>query len=303
MMLLRNIFIVGAAKAGTTALYYLLNQHPEICFPVVKEPNFFSNLNGEQEVVKPGTGPGDSSTTWTDSLDAYHKLYRCSKDHHYRLDASVSYLYSTRAACHISRYSPGARIVIVLRNPVDRAWSHYKHLVRDGRESLSFEEALNREEERIKEGWEFSWHLKQMGLYSRQIQRYFDHFGRSQVRVFLFDDLKANIKDIIKITEEFLQLPEFSYNFQQNRHNISGVSRSKTLSGLVNRVVRYKSTINKVVPPMATHWLMQLFRSVNTKEAALTLREETRKELISFFKDDIKKTEQLINRDLSTWLS
>lgn len=302
MMPLRNIFIVGAAKAGTTALYYLLNQHPGICFPVVKEPNFFSNRDHEQDVVKPGTGPGDKSTTWTHSLEAYHELYRCSDRHRFKLDASVSYLYSTRAACCIAGYSPDARIIIVLRNPVDRAWSHYKHLVRDGREHLSFEEALDREEERIDKGWEFSWHLKHMGLYSGQIQRYVDLFDRRQIQVFLFEDIEEDIGQVIRATADFVQLPDFDYSFQQNRHNVSGVSRSRVLSGLVNRVVGYKSTINKIVPPKVTHRLMQLFRSLNTKKGDLSLKEETRQKLISYFRDDIKKTEQLIDRNLSTWL-
>lgn len=303
MIPLRNIFIAGAAKAGTTALYYLLNQHPEICFPVVKEPNYFSNRDSDQDIVKPGAGPGDRSTTWTDSPDAYHRLYHCDENHRYRLDASVSYLYSTRAAYYISKYDPDAKILIVLRNPADRAWSHYKHLIRDGRESLSFEEALSREEERIESGWEFSWHLKQMGLYSRQVQRYFDFFGRDQVQVFLFEDLQTNLEQVIITAADFLQLSDFVYQFHQNKHNASGVSRSRALAGVVNRIVRYKSTINRVIPPAATHRLMQLFRSVNTKRSELTFREETRQSLISFFEDDIKKTEQLIERDLSAWLN
>lgn len=301
-MRLHNIFIAGAAKAGTTALYYLFNQHPQICSPLVKEPNYFSNMDNEQDVVKPGTGPGDGSTIWTASEEAYHALYRYKPDQRFKLDASVSYLYSNNAARHIAEYSPDAHIIIVLRDPVERAWSHYKHLVRDSREECSFEEALDREEKRIRKGWEFSWHFKQMGLYSRQVQRYFDHFDRRQIHIFLFEDIKKDIGQVIKEAADFTGLPGFDYHFEQTRHNASGMSRSRTLSGLVNRVVGYKAIINKVVSPAITHRLMQLFRSVNIKKDELYLKKKTRERLISFFEDDIRKTASLIGRDLSGWL-
>ncbi len=298
---LQHFFIAGAAKAGTTALYYLLSQHPSVCTSVVKEPNYFSNLSNRRDIVKPGAGPGDSSTVWTDTLEGYNALYQFKKQHEFRLDASVSYLYSTRAARHISEYSPDAKVILVLRNPVDRAWSHYKHLVRDSREERSFEEALQLEEERIEKGWEFSWHLKQMGLYSGQIQRYFDHFDSENIRIFLFDDIKNDIAGVVRDTAHFLGLPAFNFDFEQKRHNASGVSRSRALSGIVNWVVGFKATINKVVPPAATHRLMQLFRSLNTKEGNLSLAPKTRKELFEYFRDDIQKTSELIDRDLSHW--
>lgn len=163
MMNLRNAFIVGAAKSGTTTLYYLLDQHPEVCTPAVKEPNYFSNLDNNSDLVKPGNGPGDDSTVWTTDEKSYHGLYRPKEEHKLKIDASVSYLYSATAAAQIAEYDPDSRIIIVLRNPVERAFSHYKHLLRDGRESVSFEEALSREERRISKGWEFSWHLTGMG--------------------------------------------------------------------------------------------------------------------------------------------
>jgi hypothetical protein len=298
---LQHFFIAGAAKAGTTALYYLLSQHPSVCTSVVKEPNYFSNLSNRRDIVKPGTGPGDGSTVWTETQQEYDGLYQFKEQHRFRLDASVSYLYSTQAARHIWEYRPEAKIILVLRNPVDRAWSHYKHLLRDSREVRSFEKALQLEKKRIGKGWEFSWHLKQMGLYNEQLKRYFNHFESENIRIFLFDDIKNDIAGVVRDTADFLELPAFDFDFEQKRHNASGVSRSRALSGVVNWVVGFKATINKIVPPAATHRMMQLFRSINTKEGNLSLAPETKKELSEYFRDDIQKTSELIGRDLSHW--
>lgn len=97
MTQLRNIFIVGAAKAGTTSLYYLLGQHPQLCTPVVKEPNYFSN-QVDDDITGLGSGPGDKNTVWTNDKTTYHALYKPKKEHRFKIDASVSNLYSQYAA-------------------------------------------------------------------------------------------------------------------------------------------------------------------------------------------------------------
>lgn len=300
-MPLNRIFIVGAAKAGTTTLYQVLSRHPEVCSPIVKEPNYYSNLCKEQDIVRPGTGPGDKGTVWTDTLEKYRSLYRVQNKHRFMLDGSVSYFYSSRAADYISAGNPDSKIIIILRNPVDRAWSHYKHLIRDGREKGSFEEALALEEERLRKGWEFSWHLKKMGLYSPQIQRYLDCFGKDKVRFFLFEDLVGSFNQVVKSAADFINLSDFECDFEPERDNKSGVSRSRTLTKFVNKVAGYRVYINKIVDPSITHSLMQRFRSLNVREGGLTLKKETREQLVSYFREDIQKTEQLIGRDLSAW--
>lgn len=300
-MHLRNIFIVGAAKSGTTTLYYLLSQHPELCTPIVKEPNYFSNIDNESDIVKPGNGPGDDSTVWTDSLQSYDDLYPIKDQHKVKLDASVSYLYSSTAAAQISEYDPDAKIIIVLRNPVERAFSHYKHLLRDGRETKSFENALALENERIRNGWEFSWHLAHMGMYNSQIQRFFQHFDREQIRIFLLEDLKKDIASTIQEITRFIRLNDYDYNFDQKEHNTSGVARSWMLSRFMNWVAGYKAAINNIIPPRITHKTLQLFRKVNIRESELEMPAPICTKLTEKFADDIKKTGQLIGRDLSAW--
>jgi hypothetical protein len=142
-----------------------------------------------------------------------------------------------------------------------------------------------------------------MGLYSHQIFRYYKTFGRRQVKIFLFDDLKLDIEKVVKEAAAFMRLPDYTYNFNRTRHNASGISRSRTLSEAANWLAGHKVTINKVVPPNITHGLMQVFRSLNTKQQELSIRNKTRRTLLAYFKDDILKTSQLIGRDLSLWLN
>lgn len=300
-MNLRNAFIVGAAKSGTTTLYYLLEQHPEVCTPAVKEPNYFSNIANEDDPVKPGSGPGDDSTVWTRGLKQYHQLYRPRKKHAVQLDASVSYLYSTTAATHIADYDADSRIIIVLRDPVERAFSHYKHLLRDGRETVSFEEAIDLETSRMAKGWEFSWHLTRMGLYSEQIQRYLDCFPRDQLYIVTLEDIKKDLATVIDDITDFLGLTPFEYDLDQQERNASGVARSWLLSRVVNWILGYKATINKIIPPKVSHRALQLFRAVNIKKSDLEIPKPLREKLQARFEEDIRKTEQLTGRNLDAW--
>jgi len=301
MINLRNVFIVGAAKSGTTALYYLLSQHPQICGPVVKEPNYFSNIDNTSDPAKPGNGPGDGSTVWTKDLKEYHRLYSPGNTHKAKLDASVSYLYSTTAASKIAAYDSESTIIMVLRNPVDRAFSHYKHLLRDGRETLSFPQAIDHEQNRIQKNWEFSWHLTSMGRYHDQLCRYFDHFKQEQIRIFLFEDIINDIAAIIHEVTDLIGLEPHEYNFDQQERNASGVARIWVLSRLVNWILGYKATINKVISPKLTHRALQLFRSVNIRKDDLDIPDGLRDRLYLSFETDIAKTEQLIGRNLNAW--
>jgi hypothetical protein len=300
-MNLKNAFIVGAAKSGTTSLYYLLEQHPEVCMPAVKEPNYFSNITDDGDPVTPGNGPGDDSTVWTSSRQQYHHLYRPEEQHTLKLEASVSYLYSSTAAKQIANYDPDSRIIIVLRNPIERAFSHYKHLLRDGRETTSFEEALELEKSRIANGWEFSWHLKRMGFYGRQIERYYQHFDREQIHIITLEDIKQDLPTVISDITDFLGLSAFEYDLDRQERNASGVARSWILSRMVNWMLGYKATINKIIPPKVSHKALQLFRSFNIKKSNLEIPQNLRRSLQSTFKEDIKETESLTGRRLDNW--
>ena len=147
--MLPNFFIAGVSRSGTTSLYYYMSQHPLIDFPNLKEPRYFSHGS----VVLPQKGPGDHTVdqklvaTWDDYCAIYEGL-----ENTFIGDASSEYLYNYESVIPETLKKLGdIPIILMLRNPVDRSYSAYNNLVRDGRETLPFEQALEKEEERKKQ--------------------------------------------------------------------------------------------------------------------------------------------------------
>ena len=133
-MTMPNFLIIGAMKSGTTALYYYLEQHPEIYMSPVKEPNFFSSQERE------------NAAGAVARIGNYRDLFRGVSGETAIGEASHSYLYEPGAAAEIRRYAPEAKLIAILRNPIDRAYSHFLHMVRSGTEPLDdFAQALQEE--------------------------------------------------------------------------------------------------------------------------------------------------------------
>lgn len=107
---------------------------------------------------------------------------------------------------------------------------------------------------------------------------------------------------VIQKAADFIGLPDYDYEVESEKHNVSGVPKSKRLSGLVSSIAGYKTLINKIIPPRYTHQLIQKFRSMNTREDSFTIDKQIKQQLAADFKEDIKKTATLIERDLDHWL-
>ncbi len=259
---LPNFIILGAAKAGTTALYHYLRQHPQIYMTPLKETNFFALKDRQLNFCGPGDNDYVNQMSITD-WDCYKAQFDGVRDEIAIGEASPLYLYEACAAPRIKEYVPDAKLLIFLRNPIDRAYSAFVHLVRDGRETTrDFGEALALEDERIALGWEHIWHYKHMGLYYDQVKRYFDLFGRENVRVDLYYDFKTRPVELMQEIFGFLGVDEtFAPDISQ-RYNEASVPHEQR-------------------PP-------------------LTL--EVRHQLLDYFREDSLKVQDLIGRDLSRWL-
>ena len=175
---LPNFLVIGAGKSGTTSLYYYLRQHPEIFMSPVKEPGFFA-LEGHPLDFR---GPGDErlrETTAT-TLESYEKLFSEARGESAVGESSVLYLYDGNAHESIARHIPDVKLLAVLRNPVDRAYSAFLHRTRDGYETCAtFEEALAAEPQRAADGWYYGWRYREYGFYHRSLVRYYDRFDRA----------------------------------------------------------------------------------------------------------------------------
>ena len=195
-----NLFIVGAVKSGTTSLYAYLRQHPDIFFPEMKEPHFFAQPAPAREQRHLITFIGEQAE--------YLQLYERSGDRRWRGDASPSYLWSASAAARIAKVSPDARIIIILRDPIERAYAQYLMDYSEGAIDRPFFEALRRDWERLDKGWGVSQLYVELGLYTAQIQRYRTLFGGHRVLVLLLEDLKKDARGVLTRIARFLDVPE-----------------------------------------------------------------------------------------------
>lgn len=179
-----NLFIAGAAKAGTTSLYAYLRAHPDVFFPPIKEPHYFAD-------VRPAPEHRYAQRRFITRREDYLALFAGAGKARLRGDASPSYLWSEKAPARIAEVSPEARILVLLRDPVERAWSHYLMEFREGAEHGGFLEALERDLARPRKGWAVSHLYVELGLYAEQIARYFAHFPRRQVFILELEELRA----------------------------------------------------------------------------------------------------------------
>jgi len=285
-----DFLIIGAAKSGTTSLFYQLRDHPEIFCPSIKEQNYF--CQGE-DGLEPGTGPGDQQAThWTESADAYQEAFEPCRSNQIAGEASVSYLYSPVTAQNIRSFAPDAHLFCILRNPVDRAWSNYRHMVRDGREPLSFEEALDAEEERIEKGWEFSWHYKSLGCYGQQIERFTKVFPSDQLHFFHFDELKEDTASVVEDVYRTLEVDLTYTPTVAEQHNRSGKVKSAFLARFINRPNILTNLARKVIPLKIGHQVMEWLRSVNMTENP-EMPARCRARLEDFYEEEMKRTTAL----------
>lgn len=301
-MTLPNFLLIGAAKSGTSALYNYLWQHPEIYMSGKKEPNFFA-LEGETVCFN---GPGSEiiNTKSVTNLEEYKALFAGVRGEKAVGEASVLYLYHPQAAARIRHYIPNVKLIAILRNPIDRAYSSYLHMVRDGREPAdSFTKALDEEPERIRNNWAHSWHYQRLGYYHEQLQRYFALFPRQQIAVFTYDAFSAAPQQLLKQIFQFLEVdPSFEPDVSL-RYNISGAPRWKRLQKWLLWPNPVKERMKFLLPAYTRKRLVNKLMTLNVKPAAKPdMSAAERQRLQAIFRDDILKLQTLLDQDLSHWL-
>ena len=143
-------------------------------------------------------------------------------------EVSTHNLYASQAPSLIKRYVPNARMIAVLRNPAERAFSAFSHMVRDGREETNdFRTALAREPSRIHNNWEPLWHYKTMGFYGAQLSRYFEIFERDQIRVYIYDDFVSHPLVVMRDILAFIGVDSHFEPDMSEKINVSLVPRSR----------------------------------------------------------------------------
>jgi hypothetical protein len=297
---LPTFLIIGAARSGTTTLYTALENHPQVFVSDPKEPCYFGLAEGKLDFKGPQSFLNRHGVNeWS----AYQHLFANAAGYKAIGEASTLYLYSESAPQRIKDRLPNVKLIAVLRNPAERAYSNYVMNRRDGREDENdFVNALAREEERKHSGWEFGWYYKGLGFYHEQLSRYYALFPKDQIRVYLFDDLIDNAEQIIADAYRFVGVDETIRPASEIHANMSGIPKNEWLAkALTQQGGWIKQTVRSILPQAIRKNLFRKIKSGNLQKAP-PLDRAVRNELIAMYRADILRLQTLVDRDLSAWL-
>jgi hypothetical protein len=303
-MTLPNFLVIGAAKSGTDALCDYLNQHPDIFVSRNKEPNFFI-AEGRPDI--PYRGPGDREVLqrldqWVSTRERYEALFAPATSEKAIGEGTTWYLYDEQAPHRIRRLIPEVKLIASLRNPVDRAYSAFTMLLRDGRETTTdFTAALGAEDGRLRAGWEPMWHYRRMGFYHRQLIRYLSVFGPEQIMVLLQEDIALKPQQTLSSVYAFLGV---DHEFQPDtsvRRNVSLVPVHVKYHRLVEGPSSIKTLVKAAVPADTRSWVKKHLPASQLSKPE-PMPTEARSTLVETFREDVLALQDLLSRDLRHWL-
>lgn len=303
-----NFLIVGAAKSGTTSLWYYLSQHPDIFMARPKELKFLSSAKISEDSNILYKFQYICDCTPINCIEDYFNAF-CNVNAEEAVgEASTHYLFTYESTIPvIKKHIGNPKIIIILRDPVERAFSSYRHTTRNDprayhfNETRSFEECLELDEiHRMKnETLTMMHYYKSVGFYYHQVKAYLENF--SHVKVYLYDDLSKNPKNLIRDIYSFLEVdPNFSPDINL-KMNVSLPDKN-----LLQKTI-FSHKMRKLMAPLLFSLLgesnsIKLYNFVLKQFRKDEMKSETRQYLINLYREDILKLQDLIQRDLSHWL-
>tara|TARA_B100000683_G_scaffold4014_1_gene4175 strand:- start:533 stop:1387 length:855 start_codon:yes stop_codon:yes gene_type:complete len=279
-----NLFIVGTPKAGTTSLHHYLNEFPEILMSIIKEPDFFSH----REIQEQGLYYGSSRIN---TLTKYNRLFSDWIDESIIGEASVSYLFYPDVPERIKLYNDNSKIIIMLRNPTERAFSHYLMDYRLGLTSNSFEEEFDK-----KTTLNFQQYFL-LGNYFHQVKRYLDIFGKENVHIIWYSNFKEKTENELNKVISFLGLnTNFRVDFNKI-HNSFSMPKNNFIRKIYS-IVWLRKTLSFLLPINFLIYIKKVFFNEDNKPK---LSEKTRELLCKYYLSDIESLEELLSVNLSQW--
>lgn len=299
---LPDFIIPGAAKSGTTSLYYYLKSHPQIYLPKIKELCFFSFM-------------GRDKTPWNTplpvrNLEEYISCFKDATDEQKIGEFETYYLYYYKETIAniknvYKEKAKNLKIVIILRNPIERVLSQYLYAVQSFQENLPFEQAIRLEtiKKRLEMGMPSPLDYIGYSMYYNQVKAYMDNFP--QVKVLLYDDLVNNPKSFLEELLNFLEVDFYLPDNIENRYNVTKLPKNTFITYLFKIFLRLR--LNEILKKIDLKiynkiktFALNKFTIIPNKKAILT--EKSIIYLKNIFKEDILKLEKLLNKDLSHWL-
>jgi hypothetical protein len=281
---LPTFIIAGAQKSGTTTLHHYLKAHSSVYIPPhPQELHFF-----------------DIEENFEKGVDWYQRHFMDAGTEHVAVgQTSPLYIYEPRAASRMAQLLPKVSLIFILRNPVDRAYSHYWHQLKKGRETRSFEDALAQEPARIAEGFEQWRHFSyaDRGRYARQLEEYLRYFPREQMLLLLTEDLSQAPAAVIDKCCDFLDIARQGTRIVESgprqRWNVSRLPRSERIQRLR---AKWRSR------SLLSSGLVRLIDRVNLRTAPYPPMDPAiRSALQSMFAEDNERLAALFELDLSVW--
>ncbi len=297
-MTVPNFFVIGAPRCGTSSLYSALAQHPDVYMSPTKEPWYFSIGTMETEFA----GPKDYY---------YHRLNRAEYDALFSArgqekivgEASTDYLYSDAALDALRREFPTAKLLAILRNPAERAYSNFVQHVSQAREGCSsLREAIALEEERRRLNWSHYWFYRDMGFYGRQLERYYRYFAKDQLCVIIFEDFQAEPNRVYREVFEFLEIDsEFVPAVSEKERNAGRIPSNSFLQGVLTKPSVFRAAARAILPHSLSARILKVLLAKRNLASPEPMSVEEKRELLLVYEDDIRLLESLTGHDLSRW--
>lgn len=299
---LPNFLIVGAAKSGTTSLYQYISQHPDVFMPANKEPNFFvSNYQNKTSIECPSYTADRRRMIFDEN--AYRALFYGANRYKAVGEATVTYLYKPEEAIpRIQALLGDPKILIILRNPIHRAFSHYSYCRELGFENLDFPEAISAEVKRLASGWSSTFAYIDQSRFSKQIASYKDSF--SNVKIIILEEFIGNEQSHLNEIYKFLHIDDSFINTFDETFNSSGIPRFQKLQQLLVHENPIKQILKKLLSPLLGEDNLRAMnrhaRKLNQGKK-LTLSDEERTILKEILNDEIIGVESNLKRTIPSW--
>jgi hypothetical protein len=309
-----NFFLVGTVKGGTTALHRYLSSHPQVFVSPIKEVNYFS-----REAIHPENFSDDYKHDIAVDVEkylsgnmsypvhiahitdekTYHKLFEKVKDELAIGEMSLSYLLYKGVAEKIKSYNSDARVLIMLRNPADRAFSQFIMNLKQGKIlNTNFREEITRDDQVVPSGWGINHQYLYIGKYYNQVKDYLEVFPKEQVKVLLYDEFLASPQKILSEMFTFLGVANDIVIDSNQKYNEGGKSRFPHMNYFLN----HSGILQKAKQILPYSWRGNFKRLLYTQKNLPKLEEKDRNWLIDYYREDILALQKLINKDLSAWL-
>lgn len=291
-----NVLIIGAPRCASTSLAFLLEQHPDIYVCNPKEPHFLAMHGRDREIV--GVGAEAFSRGNRMSYRQWCELFQ-DRSEACLIDASVTTIsYPTVSIENIRAFCDrDTKIIVILRNPVDRAYSSYQYCASRGWAAGSFEACLDLEGSRVEEGWQHLWFLKSLSQYELRLRPFLTAFAPENIHIAITEELADDPSAVLQDIFRFLDLPPAEFDTAA-RHNPGGVPRSRFM-GAASAFIRRRPTLLKGLRLMSTRRFREKLKRAGLHKVEMAA--ETRQRLVRELAETKPWVERRIGRDLPAW--